>query len=152
MQLDRRRNPYPFTWEIPVGAAGVTLLLLILGAHTGRGLALLFAGGGWQWPSSRNLLTSLPGILAGNPAAGLVHVPQATSNPAVLAWIIAVELLTVAGLVLLAVWALTRWGPSRMRGMATAAEAEATLGVSRLRKHRHIIRPDLYPAKERRSR
>lgn len=152
LQLDRRRTPYPFTWEIPVGVVAVTLLLLIIGAQTGRGLALLFAGAGWHWPSSRNLLTSLPGILAGKPSAGLTHVPPTATTPAVLGWIIAVELVISAVLVLLAIWALTRWGPSRLRGMATAHEAEATLGVSRLHKHRHIIRPDLHPPKDRRSR
>jgi hypothetical protein len=31
-----------------------------------------------------------------------------------------------------------------MNGMATSAEAERLLGVTRLRKNRAIIRPDLY--------
>ncbi|HRI97584.1 MAG TPA: hypothetical protein PLZ93_18335, partial [Nocardioides sp.] len=42
------------------------------------------------------------------------------------------------------VWAHQRWGPGRMRGMATAAEAEKLLGVTRLRKVAGILRPDLY--------
>src|SRR5205085_682312 len=37
-----------------------------------------------------------------------------------------------------------RWGPGRIRGMATAAEAEKLLGVTRLRKVADIVRPDLY--------
>ena len=41
-------------------------------------------------------------------------------------------------------WAYQRWGPGRMRGMATAAEAEKLLGVTRLRKVAGILRPDLY--------
>ena len=42
------------------------------------------------------------------------------------------------------VWAYRRWGPGRRRGMATAAEAEKILGVTRLRKVADIVRPDLY--------
>ena len=42
------------------------------------------------------------------------------------------------------VLAYQRWGPGRMRGMATAAEAEKILGVTRLRKVAGIVRPDLY--------
>ena len=44
----------------------------------------------------------------------------------------------------LGAWAYQRWGPGRMRGMATAAEAEKLLGVTRLRKVGGIVRPDLY--------
>lgn len=41
---------------------------------------------------------------------------------------------------------LDRWGPARMHGMATAAEAETLLGRTRLRRHAKVIRPDLYGA------
>lgn len=151
LQLDRRRNPYPFTWEIPVGAALLTLLLLVLGVHAGRSLALWNAGAGWHWPTGRAFLTSLPAVLQGNPLAGLHNVPGSPTTSALYGWIIAVELVILACLALTAIWALKRWGPQRLRGMATAAEAEATLGLSRLRKHRHIIRPDLYPVRRGRS-
>jgi len=39
---------------------------------------------------------------------------------------------------------LDRWGPGRLQGMATRAEAELLLGRTRLRKHAKVIRPDLY--------
>lgn len=149
LQLDRRRNPYPFTWEIPVGAALLTLLLLGLGVHAGRSLALWQAGAGWLWPTGRTLVTSLPAVLQGKPLAGLHDVPATPTTPALYGWILAVELVILACLALTTLWALKRWGPQRLRGMTTAAEAEATLGLRRLRKHRHIIRPDLYPSKNR---
>ena len=44
----------------------------------------------------------------------------------------------------LAIFVLQRWGPGRMRGMATSAEAERMLGVTRLRKVAGIVRPDLH--------
>lgn len=60
--------------------------------------------------------------------------------------------MTVTELALLAVtaWASTiayaRWGPGRVRGMATKTEAEELLGLRRLRKNRAVVRPDLYPS------
>ena len=39
---------------------------------------------------------------------------------------------------------LDRWGPARMKGMASRGEAERLLGVTRLRKVRAVVRPDLY--------
>ena len=51
-----------------------------------------------------------------------------------------------------AIWVVRRWGPNRMKGMATADEAEAILGLSRLRRVAPIIRPDLYGAQTTTSR
>ena len=39
---------------------------------------------------------------------------------------------------------LDRWGPHRVQGMATRAEAEQMLGRTRLRKASAVVRPDLY--------
>ena len=39
---------------------------------------------------------------------------------------------------------LDRWGPGRIQGMATRAEAERLLGRTRLRKVAAVVRPDLY--------
>ena len=92
LQTERRRNPYPLTWEIPVAALLAVALTAAIGVQVGRGLAIWFAGGGWAWPDSRALLTSIPAILAGNPAAGLTSPPQAPVTAAALTgWIIAVE-------------------------------------------------------------
>jgi hypothetical protein len=63
-------------------------------------------------------------------------------------WIITVELVLLAVAVITAVFALRRWGPGRLRGMATPAQARDTLGPIRLRRVRSIIRPDLYPPRQ----
>ena len=146
LQQQRRRDPSPHTWELPAGTAIMTLLLAVLGAQTGRSLANWFAGADWHWPQSRTLLSSIPAILAGNPTAGLTPKPSpAATSGAVIGWIITIELLLLMIVVTATLLALRRWGPGRMRGMATPADAETVLGVSRLRRVRHIIRPDLYP-------
>jgi hypothetical protein len=49
----------------------------------------------------------------------------------------------VASLVGLRVWWRTR-GPGMREGLATRSEVEAVLGRSRMRRHRALIRPDLY--------
>lgn len=145
LQADRRKDPYPFTWEIPIGILTGWLLLAILGVHVGRALANLTAGAGWTWPASRALFRSLSDVLAGQPAAGLDHIPTTLASPGlVLGWIIAVQTLLIIGLAAGAVVGVRRWGPGRMKGMATAAEVEAILGVTRLRKAAPIIRPDLH--------
>lgn len=144
LQTERRRNPYPLTWEIPVAALLAIALAAAIGVQVGRGLATWFAGGGWAWPASRALLTSIPAILAGDPAAGLTPPPEIAATPgAAVGWIIAVETLFAVALGVLTALILRRWGPARMRGMATPAQVEAALGLRRLRNHRRIIRPDL---------
>jgi hypothetical protein len=145
MQVERRQNPYPFTWEIPVGILATAALLLVLGVHLGRGLANWFAGANWHWPQPTALFTSLPAVLGGDADAGLDGaLPSAASASDVLGWVVAAEVFVVVVLVAAAVYALRRWGPGRLKGMATAAQAEAALGLSRLRRVRRVIRPDLY--------
>ena len=146
LQTERRRNPYPLTWEIPVGAATLTLVLAALGVQFGRSLAHLSFGAGWTWPHGRTLFTSIPAVLSGQPTAGLNPVPMPSATPAAVAgWIITVELVLLTLAATAAVLTLRRWGPGRLRGMATPAQARDTLGPVRLRRVRSIIRPDLYP-------
>lgn len=148
LQTDRRTNPYPYTWEIPIGVLTVMLLIGAAGVHVGRGLAGVFAGDGWLWPPSRVLFTSLPAVLSGDPAAGLAGGTAVTAGPAaVTGWIITVEILVLAASITGLLWGLRRFGPNRMKGMAAAAEAESILGVTRLKKVAGIIRPDLYGAR-----
>ncbi|WP_232550086.1 hypothetical protein [Propioniciclava soli] len=148
MQQQRRHNPYPTTWEIPAGITIAAAAVLLYGVHLGRALATLLAGHGWHWPAPTELVTSIPAVLAGNPHAGLPvgALPPAASAP-VLACVIALEVVLLAGIIATTAWGWGRWGPGRMLGMATPAQVENVLGVSRLRKVRHIIRPDLYPKK-----
>lgn len=153
LQQERRRDPYPHTWEIPAGTAIMTLLLLVIGAQLGRSLANWFAGADWLWPRGRTLLSSIPAILGGHPTAGLTPAPSPAASPAVvIGWIAAVELILLATVITGMLLALRRWGPGRMRGMASPADAETVLGVSRLRRVRHVIRPDLYPTTHRSGR
>ena len=150
LQTDRRRDPYPFTWEVPAGILAATLLLAALGIQVGRSLAQLAAGAGWRWPTGRTLFTSIPAILAGQAGAGLDPAPTpAATGSAVVACVAAIELILASAVATTVLLALRRWGPDRMKGMATPAEAEASLGLSRLRAQRHIIRPDLYPPRHR---
>ncbi len=152
LQTDRRRDPYPFTWELPVAGLFATLVLAGFGVQAGRALAHWQAGAGWQWPTGRALLTSIPAILTGHPAAGLNPVPAITATTvAVTGWILAVEALLAVALFAAMIVVLSRWGPARLKGMATPAEANATLGLRRLRAHRRIVRPDLYPTRHRRN-
>ena len=146
LQADRRRNPYPYTWEIPIGILTGWLLLAGLGIQAGRTLANATAGAGWAWPTGRTLYTSLPAILAGNPTAGLTLAGGAANPASLQAWLIATQLVILAGCTTALVWAGRRWGPGRMKGMASPAEAEQVLGLTRLRRNAPLIRPDLHPA------
>jgi hypothetical protein len=145
MQRSRRNDPYPFTWEIPAAIIAAVLLVLVLGVHIGRAAANLLAGVGWAWPARDELFRSLPGILGGDGAAGLPRAFHGGAGQSALWTSISIcELL----LLLLLGWAfkigLDRWGPHRVQGMATRAQAEQMLGRTRLRKASAVVRPDLY--------
>jgi hypothetical protein len=154
LQSDRRRDPYPFTWEIPVGILTGWLLLAGLGIQLARTLANWTAGAGWIWPTGKALYSSLPAVLAGNPQTGLILHPATASRAALYGWIITIQLLLAVATILAAFWMYRRWGAGRMKGMASGAEAEAVLGVTRLRRNSAVIRPDLQEAhtKQRRQR
>ncbi len=151
-QQARRRDPYPWTWELPLGLVMAVLLVAALAAHVGRAVANRIAGAGSAFPDRAHLFTSLPDLLTGNATAGLTETtsPIATAN-AVLTWIVVVELLVLAAALVGLKVALSRWGAGRMRGMASRQEAEQLLGRSRLRRNAPIIRPDLYPTRTRRG-
>ncbi len=138
MQRARRHNPYPLTWELPLAIACVVLLTLAVGVHLGNALAHLTTGHPWVWPAPRDLFTTIPTVLASEASGRLVDGR---------AWIVAVEVLLTASLGWVAYNTWQRWGPHRLKGMATADQAEQVLGVQRLRHNAPIIRPDLHPAK-----
>lgn len=143
-QQERLRDPYPFTWEIPALIVTAALLTLACGVHAGRGLATLISGKGWTWPPTPQLIVSVPAILAGNAAAGL---STAVRVPSVLLWtcIGTVEAALLVGLVAGVRATITRWGPTRVRGLATHEQAQRVLGPVRLRRAAAVIRPDLHP-------
>ena len=140
----------PLTWELPAATAlgwvGVAAMLL----PAGRGAASWLTGRGWVWPKTgAGLTASLIGLLAGHPLYGLT-ASTASTAPAVpgagvvyllvslteLAWLI-------VSLLLLRAWWRT-WGPGMREGLADRAEVEKVLGLSRMRRDRNVIRPDLY--------
>jgi len=165
VQRERRRDPYPWTWEIPLGIGIGVLLVAMAGVQLGRSLANLVSGAGWAWPASDTsnapasgsetfrspfggaFWESLPGVLAGHADAGLSPAPPASdlAAPQVL-WgcLVVTELLLLAGCGWVGARGYQRWGPGRMMGMATAAEAETLLGITRLRKVAKYVRPDLH--------
>ena len=149
MQQSRRTTPYPYTWEIPLGAALAAGLVLVVAAHAARTLGNAVAGAGWDFTPQSELFAALPGILGGDARAGLAPGPGA--SPVLLyTCLVIVE---VAAIVLIG-WAviagMRQWGPARVRGMATRAEAETLLGVGRLRQVAPVIRPDLNDKRGRR--
>jgi len=144
MQQQRRTNPYPWTWEPAVIVSVALGLLLVLGAQTGRSMAVATAGHGWWWPTNDQLFRSLPGVLTGHAEAGLPLNGPAATPIALAIWIIVVELTLTLGGAIAGMWAWSRWGTGAVRGMASRAETNRTLGVTRLYKVRRIIRPDLY--------
>lgn len=156
MQHERRRDPYPWSWEIPAVIGLTVAMVVLLGIQVGRSVANMVAGAGWTWPAADTGLvsspfgsafwSSLPGVLSGDSQAGLPEpAPTGLAGPALL-WI-GLGLAEVLFLTL-TVWAglrfYLRWGPGRMRGMASAGEAENLLGVTRLRKVAALVRPDLH--------
>ena len=52
MQRERRRDPYAWTWEIPVAVALATLFVIVFGIQLGRSVANVLAGAGWTWPDA----------------------------------------------------------------------------------------------------
>ena len=163
MQRERRRDPYPWTWELPLAAALVVVVVIVAGIQLGRTVANLLAGAGCTWPASdattgtgvetgspigTAFWTSLPGVVGGDSAAGLspgTAPSDGLADPGLLwASVTATELILLTLTAWAGIWLYLRWGPGRMRGMATVAEAEKLLGVTRLREVAPIVRPDRY--------
>lgn len=144
MQRARRRDPYPFLWEVPLAIAVTVLLVMVVGVHLGRGLANVVVGAGWSLTAPEHLVTSLVAVLGGDAAAGLPPGEGPVASPLVLwAGIAVTEVVLVLVMVVLAKVGVDRWGPWRVRGMASPGEAERLLGLTRLRRVSGVVRPDL---------
>ena len=152
MQRARRHDPHPTPWEVPLAIVVGSLLLFVVGAHLGRGIANLLSAGWWEFPDRADLFTSLPGLLEGDASTGLT-APHPTVAPAPMLWscIAAVELAVLVSIIAGIRAGLRLWGHSRVQGLATREEAEQLLGRSRLRRHAAIVRPDLYGTDRRRG-
>ncbi len=79
MQRERVQDQYPWTWELPLVVICAVLLLGVTVCQLGRSLANWFAGAGWWWPAYDKWVTSVPGVIAGDAAAGLPRVHQVAS-------------------------------------------------------------------------
>ena len=148
MQRERIEDQYPWTWEIPLAVVCGVVVLGVVAGQLGRSVANWFAGAGWLWPAPDKLVTSIPALLAGDAAAGLSGIHPVASAGILWAWLGVTGLVTTTLLTMAGVWAWHRWGPARMRGMATVAEAHELLGEDRLWNVRHVVRPDLYPTRK----
>lgn len=160
IQRDRRRDPYPWTWEPWAASLLGFVFLQMITLQTARGVANLIAGAGWTWPETTSatgpdtplggqLMGSLLGIIRGDAAAGLPGTTTGArsqmADPVLLWTVTAVaETGLIVSLCWAAAWLYRRWGPGRIRGLATADEARTQLGAVRLRRHAAVIRPDLY--------
>lgn len=70
MQGERRRNPYPLTWEIPLAVLVAAVLLAVLGVHAGRAVANLVAGAGLTLPRERSCSPAWSLSCGGMPGRG----------------------------------------------------------------------------------
>jgi type IV secretion system protein VirD4 len=137
----------PLTWELPaalaLGWVCVTAMLL----PSARGAASWLSGAGWVWPDTgASLIASLLGPMSGHPLAALTATTAAgLPGPSVVYALVTVfeALWLVVSLLGLRVW-WQRWGPGMRAGLATRSEVQKVLGRSRMRRHRAVIRPDLY--------
>jgi hypothetical protein len=146
MQRSRRTNPSPFTWEIPLALVVGVSFLLFMGVQAGRSIANAAAGNGWVFVDRPLIFSSLSGIVAGHAGAGLTGLDHPAGAGLLWATIVVVEFVMLLACVIGLKAGLSRWGPTRLQGMATRSEAESLLGRTRLRKHAKVIRPDLYGA------
>lgn len=149
MQRERVQDQYPWTWEVPLAAVCAVLVVEGAAIQLARSLANWFAGAGWRWPTPVRLVTSVPGLLAGDSAAGLPGIHHAANAAVLWGWLIGVNVFVVISLTACGFTAWSLWGPGRMRGMATVAEAHELLGRERLWGVRDVVRPDLYPVRRR---
>lgn len=151
MQVARRHDPYPWTWEPFALWALMLLTVLLLGVQLARGVANWFAGSGFTWPLSKDVVTSIFGVIGGDASAGLAHPRQLThlaSSGSLHGWLIATELFLLVAYGVATFFVLRTWGPWRVLGMASREEAERLLGRTRLRKVAGVVRPDLYGSRQ----
>jgi hypothetical protein len=130
---------------MPLAVILAVVALISFGVHLGRALANVLAGSDWRFPGRVDLFSSLPAVLRGDAGAGLIDLHGPGASPSsLLICVAATELILLAASALLIKWGVDRWGPQRMKGVATPGEAEKLLGLTRLRRSRKIVRPDLY--------
>ena len=145
MQVDRRKESIPWTWEPFVGGLLVYVFLVLAIAQIARAIAYLLAGDGFRWSAADAQVSSAFAVFAGDSTAGLPGTDVPALNTTWLyICLVSFEVLALTALTWAGIAALRRWGPARMLGMASRAEAQKLLGIARLRSHAGVIRPDLH--------
>jgi type IV secretion system protein VirD4 len=142
-----RRDALPLTWELPAAAALAWVAVAAMLLPAGRGAAAWLTGAGWVWPENgAGLTASLAGLLTGHLAAGLTTADATglpASSPVYVVVVLAEVVWLIVSLLAVGFWWRT-WGPGMRQGLADRAEVEKVLGLSRIRRDRRVIRPDLY--------
>ena len=144
-QRERRQNPYPWTWEPAALVTAGFALVVVGGLQAGRSLANGLTVGTWRVAPIESWVSTVPGLLSGSAAAGLDPEPDLVASPALL-WVVTglVELVVLTGAVYGVRRGWERWNPWRPRGFADPADIDRILGLHRLRRAAHLIRPDLH--------
>jgi len=158
MERSRRErfatHTVPLTWEIPVAAAAITALLILVTPLLVQGVVGWAVTGVFAWPT-HELGPALLGLLHGRFGDGLAAEVSRRLPPDPVMWA-----LTVLGEVVMLGAALVAGlrirdvaGGSKLRhGLATSAQAAQALGLPRLRKTAAVVRPDLYARRPRSGR
>lgn len=144
----QRRDPYPLTWEPFAAGAMVLGFIFVVAVHLGRAFACALSGQGFQWTRRDAVFGSVWPILNGDASAGLA-VPVTVTPLALGGSVFLTEIVLHTAAAAALVCALRRWGPLAMKGVASPEEAERMLGISRLRKVRKVVRPDLRRSRKR---
>ena len=140
----QRSDVLPLTWEPPAAIAMAWVVGAAAVLPLGQGLAFVFTGRPFTWPTGR-LPESVLGLLQGRTGVGLP--PSATPVPSTIYVVACLAVLEV--LLALAIgWLASQWwcalGPGAQKGLALRHEVRDVLGPGHLRKRRRIIRPDLH--------
>ncbi len=140
-----REHPVPLTWELPVLAALVGLLIAAMTPLVVQGLACWLSGAAFAWPTGQTP-AALVGLAQGRFGVGLAQASadRLPSDPVLWIATAVAEVSLVAGVVLVTCWMRAALGLSGHRGLATAAQARAALGAAALRRRAAVVRPDLY--------
>lgn len=143
-QAQRRRTPYPWTWEPPVLVLLAVGTAVTVAAQTARAAANLLAGNGWLWGDTGVLLINLPALVRGDAAAGLEQVAHPAGPLLLRVCLVVAELVAAAVLVAAGrAWWSRRGGA--VKGVATREQLADHMGARRLAESAALLRPDLVP-------
>jgi hypothetical protein len=146
-QHKRRGAPMKWTWEPFAAALLICVLVLFVATHLARSVANALVLQ-YSFTPQRALFTCLDDLLALDAGCGMETTGGQTLRVAP-TWLfgIVLALTHLATIILLCYVAALWWrhcGPNRLKGMASEREVLEKLGVARLDREKHMIRPDIY--------